>query len=176
MVEELDGILDADDVAAAVLVDVVDHGGERRGLPAAGGPGHEDEAPLLQGDALHDLGQAEAVDFRDLEWDAPHYDGGIATGAEDVDSEPGLAGQGMRYVQLLACVEGGLLGGGRELLDQLADVLGEKRTQTLGGDHGSGLAQERRAPGLEMDVAHVVGQEDRKELVHPPDVRHRAPP
>src|SRR3990172_8285461 len=43
-VEELDGVLDGDDVVGAPGVDAVDHGGERRGLAAAGGSGHEHHA------------------------------------------------------------------------------------------------------------------------------------
>jgi hypothetical protein len=38
VVEDLDGVLDGDHVHLAGAVDVVDHGGERRGFPRTGGP------------------------------------------------------------------------------------------------------------------------------------------
>ena len=44
LVEVLDRVLDREDVLAALAVDLVDHGRERRGLAAAGGPGDEHEA------------------------------------------------------------------------------------------------------------------------------------
>ena len=43
LVHHLDRVLDRDDVRAARAVDVADHGGDRRGLAGAGGPGDEDE-------------------------------------------------------------------------------------------------------------------------------------
>ncbi len=37
LMQDLDGVLDGDDVLAHMLVDVIDHGGERGGLPGTGG-------------------------------------------------------------------------------------------------------------------------------------------
>ena len=58
----LDRVLDRHDVRRARRVDVVDHRGERRGLAAAGGAGHEHEAALFLRDLLEHRRQAELVD------------------------------------------------------------------------------------------------------------------
>ena len=47
-----------------VVVDVVDHRGERRALARTGGAGDEHEAALLVRDALEHLRQAQLVDGR----------------------------------------------------------------------------------------------------------------
>ena len=48
-VQHLDRVLDRDDVDLAVVVDVVDHAGERRGLARAGRAGDQDQAARLHG-------------------------------------------------------------------------------------------------------------------------------
>ena len=53
-VEELDRVLDREDVARAVAVDLVDHRGERRRLPRAGRAGDEHEAARPLGQLVQD--------------------------------------------------------------------------------------------------------------------------
>src|SRR5207244_13550436 len=59
LVHELDGVLQGDDVGGYVAVDVVDDGGEGRGLAGPGGARHQEEPLLLEGQLLDDLGKAE---------------------------------------------------------------------------------------------------------------------
>ena len=47
-----DGVLQGDDVFFEVGVDVLDHGGQRRGLAATGGAGHQHDAAGRFGDFL----------------------------------------------------------------------------------------------------------------------------
>ena len=59
----LDWIFYGDDVSLLSGVNVIDHPGERGGLPAAGCPGHQHDAAVFLGDGLDDLRQAKAVDL-----------------------------------------------------------------------------------------------------------------
>ena len=56
-VEELDRVLDRDDVRPAILVDVLDHRRQRRGLAGAGDAGDEDEPARLHRDLLENRGR-----------------------------------------------------------------------------------------------------------------------
>ncbi len=60
-VHELDGVLDGDDLAAALGVDEVDHVIEGGGLSGPGGAGDEDEAVGFEGEFVDFLGQAEEI-------------------------------------------------------------------------------------------------------------------
>ncbi len=59
LVHELDRVLDRQDVALHVLVDRVDHGGERRRFSRAGLAGHEDHARRLLAHVVNNLRHAE---------------------------------------------------------------------------------------------------------------------
>ena len=62
----LDGVLDGQDVVGAVLVDVVDHRGQRRGLAAARGAGDQDQAAGLVRQFLQNRRQAQLLHGGDL--------------------------------------------------------------------------------------------------------------
>ena len=64
-VQDLDRVLDRDDVTRLVLVDVVDHRGERRRLARAGRTGDEHEPALLLGEPAADRRQAQLLHRRD---------------------------------------------------------------------------------------------------------------
>ncbi len=88
LVDELDGVLDGEDVGALLLVDVVDHGRQGRGLAAPRHPGDEHQAPLLGGDLLEHRRQAEGLEGGDLEGDDPQdHREGVALPV-DVDAKP----------------------------------------------------------------------------------------
>ena len=70
-VHVLHRVLDGEDVAAPVLVDVVDHRGEGRRLARPGRPGHQHQALGQVGEVLDRRRQAELVDGRQLERDDP---------------------------------------------------------------------------------------------------------
>ena len=70
------------------LVDVVDHGGQGRGLPGAGRPGDEHQAAVLLGELAHHVGQAELVERRSAEAELPEHHADRAALAEHVHAEP----------------------------------------------------------------------------------------
>jgi hypothetical protein len=76
-VDEFDGVLDGDDMAGEVVVDVVDHRRERRGLAGAGGAGDDDEALVKVAEFLQRLGEAELGEGQDFRRDLAE-DGGLA--------------------------------------------------------------------------------------------------
>ncbi len=61
-----DRILERDDVVVAVLVDLIDEGGERGGLAGADGAGDEDEAVVIAGQGRQVSRQAEFLHRADL--------------------------------------------------------------------------------------------------------------
>ena len=69
-----DRVFERDDVVVALLVDVIDHRGQRRGFARADGARHEDEAVVVFREHLHDLGEAEVVH-------------GAQAGADDAEDE-----------------------------------------------------------------------------------------
>src|SRR6266850_1510009 len=73
LVHELDRVLDGEDMALLVVVDLVDHGGERRGLARARGTGHEDDAAPLIDDLGEDLGCPQLFERQDLRGDRAHH-------------------------------------------------------------------------------------------------------
>ena len=107
--QELDRVLDRDDVAGAVGVDVVDHRGERGRLARAGGAGDEDQAARFHGDALDDLGQHELLDRLHAERDHAEDDADRAALHEGVHAEAAEAGDRVGEVDLVELVEVRLL-------------------------------------------------------------------
>ena len=134
VVEDLDGVLDRHDVDLAVVVDVVDHAGQRRGLAGAGRAGDQDQAAGLHRERGEHRRHAEVVERDGADADAAEDQTGRATGAERVDAEPSDARDRVREVGLV-----GLL----ELLDEvLTQHLGDERLGVRGGeDRGLQLAQ-----------------------------------
>ena len=108
-VQVLDRILDCHDVAGLRLVDLVDHGGERRRLSGAGGAGEEDQTALLVGDLAHHRGQAEVVDRADGEGNYASRDRDRSALHERVDAEAREALHGVGEVDLVLTVELGQL-------------------------------------------------------------------
>jgi hypothetical protein len=86
-VHELDRVLDREDVAVLVLVDVVDHRGKGGRLPRAGRPGHKHQAAWLVGDLGEALRGLEILEREDLRRDGTHHRCGAALLHERVDAE-----------------------------------------------------------------------------------------
>jgi len=86
-VQVLDRVLDGHDVRRARGVDVLDHGGQRGGLAAARGPGHEHQAALFLRDALEHRGQSQLVDRLDAGWNDAQHEADGATLLEHVAAE-----------------------------------------------------------------------------------------
>ena len=88
-VQHLDRILDGDDVALAVLVHVVDHRGDGRGLARAGEAGHEHETVLLACEVGDRRREAERLEARDAGQHPAEHQAHVPTLAER--ARPGSA-------------------------------------------------------------------------------------
>ena len=97
----LDRVLDGDDVAGPDVVDVVDHGGQRRRLARAGRTGDQDQAPHLLGQLGDHLGKPELVGGGGAGPDPPHGQGGRRPLEVGVDPEAARAGQAVGEVGLV---------------------------------------------------------------------------
>ena len=62
LVQDLDGVLDRQDVAGTVVVDVVDHGREGGRLPRPGRAGHQYQPALGDGQLRHHWGQSQLLE------------------------------------------------------------------------------------------------------------------
>src|SRR5690606_33895883 len=100
-VHELDRILDRDDVAAAVLVAVADHRGERRRLTRARAADDETQAALRHRDVLELRWQLELLERRNLRHDAPDDRSDLTLRDERADAEAADALRRDREVALI---------------------------------------------------------------------------
>ena len=105
LVQDLDRVLDRHDVHGLGLVDVVDHGGERRRLARPGRAGHQDEAAVLVGDRAHGVGQPDLFERGPAEAELPQHHADRAALTEDVDAEPADVGDRVGEVDLAGVVE-----------------------------------------------------------------------
>ena len=165
LVEVLDGVLDGDDVLAAEGVDVVDHGRQARRLAAAGRPRDQDEAPLVEGDLLQDLGQEQLADGLDLEGDDAQGDGQGAALVVDAAAEPAEPGQAVGQVDVEVLLQPLPLELGHHLVGQLLAVgggqpgiAGQRRQRPVDADHGV-------VAGLEVEVRGVPFDRDLQEFI-----------
>src|SRR5690606_11893857 len=86
-VHELDRILDRDNVIRLVLVQVVDHAGERRRLAGARRTGDENESARMHRDVLEDAGRTEIVERENLRRDRAEDRGASSVLIERVHAE-----------------------------------------------------------------------------------------
>ena len=101
--------------------------GDGRGLARPRGPGHQHQAALLLGEALHLRRQAELVEVGDLRQDPAHDHGQRAALAVDVDPEAAEAGD--------AEPGAGLAGGGELLLAGGVEDARRERLHLARGRH-----------------------------------------
>ena len=104
-VQHLDRVLDRHDVDGLGLVDVVDHGGDRRGLARAGRTGDQHHAAVLLGQPAHHRGQAERLERRGARQHPPEDEADRAALAEHVHPEAAQAGDAVGEVGLAAVHE-----------------------------------------------------------------------
>jgi hypothetical protein len=152
-VEELYGILDGDDVGAALLVDLVDQSGLGCGLAVAGGAGDEHKALGAQHQVAHDLRDAEVLVVGYLVGDDAEGGGHAVALPVAVDAEAVLAGQGDGEVQLLLALEPGDLLVVEDVVDQPLGLLGRQ-----GGGAGEvEIAVDPHGGGRAGGDEHVAG-------------------
>ena len=126
VVQVLDGILDRQNVAAALGVDLVDHGGERGGLAAAGRAGHEHQPARALGQLFEHGRQPQLVEAADAIRDDAVDAGHRASLVEHVAPEASQSANSEGDVQLLRFLEPLLLRVGQHAVGQLFGV-GEAR-------------------------------------------------
>ncbi len=104
-VQHLDRILDRDDVTLPRAVHVVDHGGERRGLPRAGETRHEHE-PMRCVGKIRDRGrQRQRLEARDAGQHATQDETHPTTLAERAHAEAPESGDGVHEVGFVGGTE-----------------------------------------------------------------------
>ena len=102
---ELDRVFDGDDVVGTVPVDIVNHGGKRRGFTGTGRSGDEDE-PFAQSAEIRDDGrQVELFKCQNVCRDESGYDADAVEVAENIYTEAVSGGQRVCKVSIVACFE-----------------------------------------------------------------------
>src|SRR4051812_27612043 len=91
-VHKLDRVFHRQNVTHLVLVDVVDHGGERGGLSRTGGTCHQHHAARVLGDLLEDHRSLEFLQGQHLGRDGPHDRPGSAVLDKGIDTKTGQVG------------------------------------------------------------------------------------
>ncbi len=86
--EVFDGVLDGDDMAGPVGVDVVEGGGDSRGLARPGDTCEQGQSLVELGDLVDALGQVELVEVENVFIDPPGRDAEHPALPENVDAEP----------------------------------------------------------------------------------------
>ncbi len=163
-VEVLDRVLDGHDVLAGLGVDLVDHGGQRGGFPAAGGAGDQHEAAGLEGQLGGDRRQAQLLEGEDLEGDGAEGAGDGAALHVDVGPEPGEVLDAEGEVDGVVLLELDLLLLGEH---RVAQGLGVHRRQggELEGDDGPVDAQQGGGAGGDVHVTRPLLDHRLEELV-----------
>ena len=138
------------------LVNLVEDGGERRGLAAAGGAGHEDEAVFLPRHVIENLAEAERMNRRHLALRLSHDDGKRAALLENIDAKARAVGE------LIAAIAGAAL---EQVAEQMA----------LGADDVQGdLLRLERREMLDLRVDHgFLEHAVAFHLERPPDGKHQ---
>ena len=109
LVDELDRILHGHDVLVALVVDLVDHGGQRGRLARAGGTGDQHQPAWLVAELLDDLGQPQLVERSNLERDSSEHPGHVPLLQEHVAAEARQTLHAEREIQLLILFQPRLL-------------------------------------------------------------------
>ena len=84
---EFDRIFQRDDVNWLGFVDLVEKGGQRRRLAAAGRAGDQNQAGFFLGDLLENRRQSETLERRDFAFELPHHDREMSLLPENIDAE-----------------------------------------------------------------------------------------
>ena len=93
-----DGIFQSDHMHGALLIDILQNGGQRGGLTGTGGAGEYNDAVEFLGHVEKRLRQLHIPDSGHFGFQLPQYDGILAGLGKDVDPETGFAGQAVGQV------------------------------------------------------------------------------
>jgi hypothetical protein len=166
LVHELDGVLDGDDVCRALAVDVVDHGGQRGGLPRAGGPRHHHQ-PLHQVAELQDVRrELEILDGEDVGGDHPEDPARALAILEEIAAEAGQPGNLVGEVGVGTLLELAPPERGSDRVEHLAHPIRREGLRLREAHHGAILAEERRAAAGEVKVGAALADHPAEQRVH----------
>ncbi len=155
-VHVLDRILDGDDVGPARAVDHVNHGRQRRGLPAASRPRNQDQALRVQGDLVEHQGQVEVFDGEDIQGDQTHDQTGVAALAVDVDAQAAHTLDGQAHVLLVVVLEAFPIGRAHQGLGDAVGVLRREHRELINVRDDPAQLAAGVAAGLPEDVRGLV--------------------
>ena len=109
-VHEFDRVLNGEDVVVPLGVDLVDHGGQRRGLARAGGSGDQHQTARFVAQLADHRRQSELVEGLDLERNQTEDRGRGAALVEDVGAEASQTFQSEGEVELESSPRSGASG------------------------------------------------------------------
>jgi hypothetical protein len=173
LVVVLNWVFDRDDVVIEVLVQPVDHAGERGRFSGAGWTGHKKEPAGTGDDAVDRGGQPELLEREELERDSPQHDPDVAALLEDRHPEPSLVAEGHPKVGAADLLEFRLTPLGGDALHESSRIVHLERL----GFQSPHVAVEADDGGLPHRNVKVAGSEvdDRLEQFIDLDRRHAAP-
>ena len=186
LVQDLDGILDRDDVHRLRLVDVVDHGGQRRGLARARRAGDEDQPAVLVRDRAHGIGQPISCERGTAEAELAQDHADRPALAEHVDAEPPDRGHRVGEVDLTGGLELSQRGSSGMMPAAIVSVsiVGQRsrgdplRARGASGSWGAEPTLTCRSePSLSMQLGQPPVElldDGRRRSLHPPLLRARS--
>ena len=164
LVEVLDGVFQRDDMLVVVVVDEVEHAGQRGGFSRAGGAGDQQQAARAGDEALDHLGHADLLEGEEAAGDpAKHHADGAAlleNGAAEavaIDELDGKVGASP-FLKLLLVAVGS---------DGLHERHGVVRLEDLGLElaHAPAFADEGGLPHADMKVGGLEVDDRLEQLV-----------
>ncbi len=151
LVKKLDGILDRNNMAAPVLIYMVDHGSQGRRFAASCRTCDQDQPPGLHGHIFQDRGKLELINGEGACRDDPD---GRSPGASleiHIDPETGEAGHAVGKVQFFLCNKPGLLLVGKYAFNHAPHHVGSEHLVGNGGQFTVN-SYHRRAAGLQVEI------------------------
>ena len=163
LVHELDRILDGDDVIGAVVVAVVDHAGQRRGLARAGRSGDQHQAARQHAQVAEDLRRLQVIERQDDRGNVAEHRAGAAVLVEGVDAEARQLGDLERKVGLEELLVRLALLVVHDVVDHAVHFLVRQRGH-VDALHVAIDADHRRHAGGQMQVGRIVLDSECQEL------------
>ncbi len=163
LVHELDRVLDGEDVAVLVLVDLVHHRRQRGRFARAGRPGDQHDAARLVGDLGEDLWRLQVLERQDLRRNRAHHRRGAALLHERVDAEACQVRHREREVALEVFLVELALPVAHDVVDHRVHFLVLHRRH-VDAPHVAMHADHRRQPRGQMQVRCLVLDHEGEQL------------
>ncbi len=152
---ELNGILDRDDMSLDALVDVIDHGRQRRGLARTGLAGDQDQAIGGAAQLVHGRRHLQRLQRQGAGRDRAEYGPHAGELAQHVDAKAPVTRQRIGEIRTVVGLEA-LDGFARhDLVQGLLDEIGRQRFRTERGQVAV-TADARRIPGDQVQVGPLA--------------------